>query len=248
MSTLSYPYQFESRKVWSEFFRLFPISLFVVAFGAAFGLAAIQEGLTPLQSILMSTTVFAGASQFAAVDIWGAEVSILPLVAVVFAINSRHLLMGASLYPMLREVPPGRRYALLLLLTDANWAVSAQDYQNGRRNLEVIVGGGLVLWLAWIIGTALGVYFGGLLQNPKAFGLDMVLGCFMLAMALGGRKSPRVLVAWSVAAVASLAAWKWLPPNMHVVVGAIAGGLVGLIWQSPETASSGADEEVADGH
>ncbi len=112
--------------------------------------------------------------------------------------------MGASLYPMLREVSPGRRYALLLLLTDANWAVSAQDYQNGRRNLEVIIGGGLVLWLAWIVGTALGVYFGGLLQNPKAFGLDMVLGCFLLAMALGGNKSPRVLVAWCVSGAAPL--------------------------------------------
>ena len=76
-------------------------------------------------------------------------------------------------------------------------------------NLEVILGGGLVLWVAWIIGTWLGVYFGGLLQNPKSLGLDMVLGCFLLAMALGGNKSPRTLVAWTVAATSSLAAWKW---------------------------------------
>ncbi len=108
-------------------------------------------------------------------------------------------------------------------MTDANWAVSAQEYQSGRRNLEVILGGGLALWGAWIIGTGLGVYFGGLLQDPKSLGLDMVLGCFFLAMALGGKKSPRVLVAWTVAALASLAAWKWLPPNTHVVVGAPGG-------------------------
>lgn len=246
MSETSYTYSFDARKARTEFFRLMPISLFVLAFGAAFGLAAIQEGLSPLQAILMSTTVFAGASQFAAVDIWGAEVSVLPLIAVVFAINSRHLLMGASLYPMLKTVPPGQRYAMLLVLTDANWAVSAQEYQAGRHNLEVIVGGGLVLWLAWIAGTALGVYFGGLLQNPKALGLDMVLGCFLLAMALGGKKTPRVLVAWLVAGAASLAAWKWLPPNMHVVAGAIAGGMVGLFWLEPEirarTAGEGTDD------
>jgi 4-azaleucine resistance transporter AzlC len=230
MSVASYSYQLQPARVRVEFFRLLPISLFVVAFGAAFGLAATQKGLDPLQAVLMSATVFAGASQFAAVDMWGAEVSVLPMMAVVFAINSRHLLMGASLYPMLRDVSPGKRYGLLLLLTDANWAVSAQEYQSGRRNLEVILGGGLVLWLAWIIGTGLGVYFGGLLQNPKSLGLDMVLGCFLLAMALGGKKSPRVLVAWTVAALASLAAWKWLPPNTHVVVGALAGGMIGLFW------------------
>lgn len=247
MSASLYPYQFQPHRVRAEFFRLLPISLFVVAFGAAFGLAAIQQGLSPLESILMSTTVFAGASQFAAVDMWGAEVSVLPMIAVVFAINSRHLLMGASLYPMLRDVSPGKRYGLLLLLTDANWAVSAQEYQSGRRNLEVILGGGLVLWLAWIIGTGLGVYFGGLLQNPRALGLDMVLGCFLLAMALGGKKSPRILVAWLVAGAASLAAWKWLPPNMHVVVGALAGGVIGLFWLEPGAQSREDNLEVRHG-
>ena len=77
MSVASYPYQFDSRKVRSEFFRLLPISFFVVAFGAAFGLAAVQKGLEPLQAVLMSATVFAGASQFAAVDMWGTEVAVL---------------------------------------------------------------------------------------------------------------------------------------------------------------------------
>ncbi|MEX2473585.1 AzlC family ABC transporter permease [Marinobacter sp.] len=230
MSVASYSYQLQPAKVRLEFVRLLPISLFVVAFGAAFGLASIQQGLEPLQAVLMSATVFAGASQFAAVDMWGAEVSVLPMIAVVFAINSRHLLMGASLYPMLKDLPPRQRYGVLLLLTDANWAVSAQEYQSGRRNLEVILGGGLVLWLAWIIGTLMGVYFGRLLQDPQSLGLDMVLGCFLLAMALGGNKSTRILVAWAVAAGASLAAYWYLPPHTHVVVGALAGGVVGLFW------------------
>lgn len=245
MSDSIYSYQLQPQKVRAEFFRLLPISLFVVAFGAAFGLAAAQTGLTPLETILMSGAVFAGASQFAAIDMWGTEVSVIPLLAVVFAINSRHLLMGASLYPMLKHVSPGKRYGLLLVLTDANWAVSAQEYQNGRHNLEVILGGGVVLWLAWVVGTLLGVYFGGLLQDPKSLGLDMVLGCFLLAMALGGKQSPRVLVAWVVTALASLAAWKWLPPNMHVVVGALAGGVIGYFWLDKKPADEAVQEELA---
>ncbi|HKK57774.1 AzlC family ABC transporter permease [Marinobacter sp.] len=251
MTTGNYSHSLSSAKVRSEFLRLVPISLFVVAFGAAFGLAAVQKGFEPFQALLMSITVFAGASQFAVVDMWGTEVSVLPLIAVVFAINSRHLLMGASLYPMLREMPPGRRYGILLLLTDANWAVSAQEYQRGIRNLEVILGGGLAIWIAWIIGTWLGVYFGGLLREPQSLGLDMVLGCFLLAMALGGNKSPRTLVAWTVAALSSLAAWKWLPPNTHVVVGALAGGAVGFFWQEKKPGSKepvGAQQEDPHDH
>ena len=221
---------------------MLPISLFVVAFGAAFGLAAVQKGLAPLDTLLMSTLVFAGASQFATLDMWGAEVSVIPVMVVVFAINSRHLLMGASLHPILKDVAPAKRYGLLLVLTDANWAVAAQDYQKGKRNLEVILGGGLVLWLAWIVGTWVGVYFGGLLQNPKSLGLDMVLGCFLFAMALGGKKNPRILIAWALAALASLAAWKWLPANTHVVAGALAGGVVGFFWLEKKPANQTAGE------
>jgi 4-azaleucine resistance transporter AzlC len=242
MKSTLYSYRFQPSKVRSELIRMLPISLFVVAFGAAFGLAAVQKGLAPLDTLLMSTLVFAGASQFATLDMWGAEVSVIPVMVVVFAINSRHLLMGASLHPILKDVAPAKRYGLLLVLTDANWAVAAQDNQKGKRNLEVILGGGLVLWLAWIVGTWVGVYFGGLLQNPKSLGLDMVLGCFLFAMALGGKKNPRILIAWALAALASLAAWKWLPANTHVVAGALAGGVVGFFWLEKKPANQTAGE------
>jgi predicted branched-subunit amino acid permease len=42
----------------------------------------------------MSAFVFAGAAQFAALELWGAQVSIITLVVTVFAINARHLFDG----------------------------------------------------------------------------------------------------------------------------------------------------------
>ncbi|TDT44411.1 putative branched-subunit amino acid permease [Halospina denitrificans] len=223
-------YLFQAQRVRAEFVQLLPIAVFVAIFGVAFGLAAVQAGLASWQAGLMSATVFAGAAQFAVLGLWGQEVSLIPLIAIVLAINSRHILMGAALFPMLRRLPPGRRYGILLVLTDANWARSFQQYQAGTQNLEAVLGGGLALWMAWVAGTVFGTYFGGLLQNPEAFGLDMVLGCFLLAMALGGPKSRRILLAWTVAGISAVLAWLWLPPHMHVVVGALAGGVVGLFW------------------
>jgi len=51
-------------------------------------------------------------------------------------------------------------------------------------------------------------------------------------------------VAWTVAATSSLAAWKWLPPNTHVVVGALAGGAIGFFWMEKK---SEAPESVEEG-
>ena len=216
------------------FWRLLPLSLFVAAFGAAFGLAAVQTGLQPVEIVLMSATVFAGTAQFAALDLWGAQVPLVPLLVTTLAINARMLLMGATLYPWLALVPPRRRYASLITLSDANWAMALNDLQSGRNTLGALVGGGLAIWLTWLAGTLAGMVFGGLIADPRAFGVDMVLGCFMLSMALAGRRTLRTVAAWIAGGLAAWAALHWLPANTHVVAGGLAGGLVGALWLERE--------------
>jgi len=223
-------HQLDRQLVWTGFKQLVPLSVFVVVFGVAFGLAAAQSGLSAPAIIAMSTLVFAGASQFAALELWGPQVSLLTLVITVFAINARHLLMGATLYPWLRHLPTRKRYGVMLVASDANWALSMQAFSRGQPGLGLLLGGGLALWSFWIFGTWLGVYFGSVIQDPERFGLDMVMGCFLLAMVVGGEKNLRMLVIWTLAASSSILAYWFLPENSHVIVGAITGGLVGLVW------------------
>lgn len=209
--------------------RMAPMSLFVIAFGLAFGVAALQQGLSGLETLLMSGLVFAGAAQFAVLDLWGPEIPVIALIATTFAINARHLLMGASLYPRLRHLPPRQRYSSLLILSDSNWAMAASDYRRGETNVGMLVGGGLALWMAWMVGTLIGVVFGSGISDPERFGLDVIMGCFLLAMLVGGTRDPWVLLPWGVAALASMAALAWMPANAHVIVGALAGGVTGLL-------------------
>ncbi len=217
--------------VWSGFRQMVPIALFVLVFGAAFGLAALQQGLNTPWAVLMSSAVFAGAAQFAVLDLWGPQVPLLPLALTVFAINARHLLMGATLYPWLRQLPPAQRYGVMALASDSNWALAMQAMGRGQPGLGLLLGGGLALWVFWIVGTVLGTQVGSLIADGRRWGLDMVMGCFLLAMVVGGEKNLRMLLIWVVAAGASLAAWRWLPENSHVVTGTLAGGLLGLLWK-----------------
>ncbi|MDF4602689.1 AzlC family ABC transporter permease, partial [Vibrio parahaemolyticus] len=106
-------HEFTRADVWGGFTQLLPLSFFVVVFGLAFGVAAVQTGLDAFPTLLMSTLVFAGASQFATLEMWGAEVPLVPVLITVFAINARHLLMGATLYPWLRQLPPHKRYGIM---------------------------------------------------------------------------------------------------------------------------------------
>jgi len=218
---------------WAGFRQLVPISAFVTAFGAAFGLAATQAGLGDVATIAMSALVFAGASQFAALDLWGAQIPLATVALTVFAINARHLLMGATLYPWLRHLPAAKRYGIMVVATDANWAMSMQVFNRGRPGFGVLFGGGLALWLFWVIGTAIGAYFGNAISDPRRFGFDMIMGCFLLSMVVGGEKNPRMLMIWVAAAFSSLLAYWYLPENSHVVVGALTGGAIGILLKEP---------------
>lgn len=237
--------------VWDGFKQMLPISMFVTIFGAAFGIAATQAHISGTASVVMSALVFAGASQFGALELWGVHIPLFALLVTVFAINARHFLMGATLYPWLKQLPPSRRYGVMMVASDANWAMAMQAFNRGRPGFGLLFGGGLALWLFWIVGTWAGIAFGNAISNPKALGLDMVMGCFLLAMVVGGDKDVRMIGIWVIAAITSILAFYYLPENSHVVVGALAGGIAGIVWagKEPETAvtspSTPAHEEVA---
>lgn len=213
------------------FIKLIPISIFVFVFGVAFGLAASQEGLSESVSVWMSVLVFAGAAQFGALDLWGTSVPVIPLVVTVFAINARHLLIGATLYSHIRELKPTVRYGIMLVASDANWALSMRAFSQNKKQegLGLLLGGGIALWSFWAVGTWAGFYLGNTIQNPSTFGVDMVMGCFLLTMVLEDNKDSKNSITWTVAALSSIIAYLYLPENTHVIVGALAGGIMGIV-------------------
>ncbi|KJY94187.1 branched-chain amino acid ABC transporter permease [Vibrio neptunius] len=221
----------EYQSVQHGFISLLPISIFVVVFGTAYGLAAVQVGLSQSSALWMSTLVFAGASQFGALELWGTHVPVFPLAITVFAINARHLLIGATLYPHIKAMKALPRYGVMLLASDANWAMSMKAFGNNEhsKGLGILFGGGLAIWIFWIIGTWVGVYFGNAIQNPSAYGIDMVMGCFLLTMVLEGNKEKGTYLIWASAAFSSIAAYLYLPENAHVIVGALTGGIAGVL-------------------
>ena len=207
-----------------------PVAAFVVPFGAAFGIAAVQAGVSDWGTVLMSAAAFAGASQFAALDFWQAPVAWLPMLLAVFAINARNILMAAALYPWLKDIPAARRHAIAFFIGDPNFAMAIRAYDEGERDVGLLVGAGMLLWLAWTLGTALGVLADELIAHPERFGLDALMLVFFGVMLVGMWKGRLTALPWAVAAATSLAALWLLPENWHVLAGGLAGGLTGAIF------------------
>ena len=208
--------------------RLLPVALFTVPFGIAFGVAASEQGLSPAQSIAMSALVFSGAAQFASLDFWREPVAYLSLGLLMLALNGRHVIMGAALFPWLRHLPLPRRLFVLGFLSDANFADSQPCFRNGGRDAGLLLGGGMAMWTAWVTGTAIGALGGHALTDLDALGLDVVMVCFFAAIT-----APQLFVRSSVvpvlvAAAAAVLTLSVLPAGWNILFGALAGGVTAL--------------------
>ncbi|WP_417421817.1 AzlC family ABC transporter permease [Halomonas sp.] len=214
---------------WRGILMMLPLAAFTVAFGLAFGVAASHEGVTHWEAMLMSVLVFAAPSQFAALELWQTPLPMLALAATTLTIHTRHVLMSASLYPWLKALPLRQQFAVIFMLTDSNWAMALGEYHRGERNIGILLGGGIALWAAWVVGTGLGLAFGGGINQPERFGLDVIMLCFLLVIVIGGNPKALMILPWLAAAISALLAYWWLPPYLHVMVGALTGGMVAIL-------------------
>ncbi|WP_249978636.1 AzlC family ABC transporter permease [Vreelandella olivaria] len=208
---------------------MLPLAAFTVAFGLAFGVAAVHQGVNDWEAILMSSFVFAAPSQFAALEMWHSPLPLFALAVTTLAIHTRHMLMSAALYPWLQPLPKRQQLAMVVFLTDSNWAMALGEYQRGERNLGILLGGGVVLWSAWVVGTIIGLAFGEGITDPGRFGLDVIMLCFLLMIVVSGNPRAVMILPWLAASTSALMAYWWLPPYLHVIVGAVTGGMVAIL-------------------
>ncbi len=222
--------RFTASGVWRGSVEIAPIAAFVIPFGIAFGVAASAKGISPGISVFMSVAIYAGASQFAALDLWYAPLPLATLALTVLAVNARHILLGASLAPWLLQIPIVRRLAALLLLSDANFAHTMAARDRGETDAGILFGSGLTMWIIWIVSTAVGAYAGSLLGDLSRFGFDAVMVAYFTAVIVGWWKGRSDLFPFVTAAAVAVAGTHILPPGWHIIAGALAGGLVG-VWR-----------------
>jgi branched chain amino acid efflux pump len=194
-------------------------------FGVSFGILARAEGLGIAAPLVMSMTVFAGSSQFAAVSVLGTGGAAMAAVAAGALLNFRYGAMGIAAAPAFRGGPV-RRLLEAQLLVDESWAIAgAGDGFDLRR----MIGAGAVMWVAWVAGTAAGLLGASLVVEPEMLGLDAAFPALFLALLAPRLGSRRVLAAALLAAAVALTLFPVLPAGLPIVVAAPVA-LLGWWW------------------
>ncbi len=217
------------------FLAVFPLAPGVVAFGLLYGVMARQAGFAPWQVWAMSILVHAGSAQFAAVGMW-ASASAATLILTTLIINLRHLLMGASLAPHLRDLPVPWKAFLALWMCDESYALTIAEYERGRGSHRYFLGANLGMYLVWTTSGLAGALLGAALPDPARYGLDLVFPlAFLGLLASFLRDRAGLAVALASAALALMCAFT-LPGKWYIIVGGLVGSGLGLLFEEVDRA------------
>jgi len=203
------------------------MSASAVGFGLVYGLSCRAAGFSPLEAGAMSTFVFAGASQFAAVGYVAGGFSWLGVVLLTAFINARHFLYSAALAPYLVNRPRVERALMAHVLTDESFALAIAHFRRiGRGDAFGYWWAAVaVVFIPWNLATLAGVLIGGAIPDPSLFGLDVIFPAAMAGLAVGLISGRREVVAALAGAVVGVA----LALAVDPAAGLIAGGLLGPI-------------------
>jgi 4-azaleucine resistance transporter AzlC len=204
----------------------------VFVYGTVFGGLAVQAGLHPLEVWGMSVLVFAGASQFIAVPMIAAGASPLAIVLTTYVVNMRHYLMAATLAPSFRAFPRGWLPVVAHLVNDESFAVAV-----ARRNPPdpwLFVGSAVAVSGSFLAGVAVGTQLGGLVADPRRWGLDFAFPAVFLALVAVQLRRREDWVIAAAAGVLAVGLALVLAGTWHIALAGFAVSTLAAFVLTPE--------------
>ena len=160
-----------------------PICFGYISVAFAFGIFAVESGLTVLQALLISMLNVTSAGQLAGVPIMTSGGGLIEIATTQLIINLRYSLMSVSLSQKLgKSVSLADRFIISFVNTDEVFAVaSARREQAGKKYLYGLI---LTPYLGWSMGTFLGAVAGNILPEMITSALGVAIYAMFIAIVI----------------------------------------------------------------
>lgn len=200
--------------------------------GMIFGALALNAGLSPLASQLMSSVLYAGSAQFITAQLFHDLTPGFVILLTIAIVNVRHILYSASIAPYIAALPMRWKVLLGYLLTDESYAATILHYeQEGTTPYShwFFFGAGFSLWFTWQISTAIGLFLGAAI--PDSWSLDFALPLTFIAMVVPVLKDRSLILAALSAGIAGLLA-NSLPYKLGLLLAVLVGITAGTLLEN----------------
>lgn len=197
---------------------LLAIAVGVVAL--TFGVLADAAGLQLAQIIVMSSLVFTGASQFAAVSVVDSGGSGAAAVGSAMLLAARNALYGPVVARLLPTGWAPRALGAHLTIDETTAMASVQD--DDVDAADAFWWTGVWLWSLWNIGTVAGALVGAVIGDPESWGLDAAFPAAFISLLVPHLRTAPGRVAAVLGAAFAIATVPIAPAGVPLLVAALA--------------------------
>lgn len=205
------------------FIATLPVLTGYLVLGFGFGIILKANGYSILLALAMSTIIYAGSMQYAAIGLLSGGASLLTTFLTTLMVNARHLFYGISMLEKYKNTGKKKPY-LIFALTDETYSLVCDGAPNiepeNRSKYYFLVS--LFNQIYWVVGSVLGAVAGSIVKFNSE-GIDFALTALFLTVFLeqwltSKKHKPAIIgVAVSVGCLILFGSEKFLIPTMLVI-------------------------------
>jgi len=212
-----------------------PIFIGYVPAAVAFGILSKGCDISLLECFLFSAVVFAGASQFIALNLLMTGMGPGGIIFTTLLVNFRHFLMSAYLSTRMAKTAKKNIFLVAFGVTDEVFSVLS--FKKGELSPKFVFILELTAYSAWVSGTIAGYVLGGFLPEILTKSMGVALYSLLLAILLPEiKQSVKALILAAASGVLNTLLIKLdiLPTGWNIIVCILMIALAGSFFTHSE--------------
>lgn len=212
-----------------------PIVIGYFPIAMAFGLLAKNTGVSIQDTGFFSLIVYAGASQFMALDLISAGIHTGSIILATLLLNLRHMMMSAALAVKLEGI--SRKYLPIVAFGVTDETFSVASFQKEALDLPFMLTLNFLAYASWFVGTVFGYLVGEILptslQSSLGIGLYAMFASLLFPNFRGSRNVAAIALL-TAALYAGLFYSKLLPAGWDIIAGIVGASALGAFFFKDE--------------
>ncbi|MDO5815430.1 MAG: AzlC family ABC transporter permease [Methanobrevibacter sp.] len=207
-----------------------------VPMGIGYAAIAIKAGMTPLETILMSFLVYAGAGQIIAASMVLSGATAMAIILTNFVVNLRYFVMSTCVLNQVEDSNVGLNVLAAHVTVDESFAMFSLSEDS---SIWVYLGIAITAWLSWCLGAGIGVVVLDLLPVIVTNSFNISLYALFVAILTPAVKENRqIALLVLITAVLNIVLSQFLG-NWSLIVSTLVGAAVGMYIVDDEYLLSG---------
>lgn len=212
-----------------------PIAIGYVPSALACGILSRSAGLTLCESAFMSAVVYAGSSQFAALNLINIRVSLPEIVLAAAVLNMRYILMTSSLScKFLPSMKAWEKILVCSMITDESFSLASM-LEEDLLAPSFMLGLNIIGYVMWIMGTVLGFIGTAIFPQSVQDSMGIAIYALFIGLLVPSIRNNKAGLLVAASAMALSALIKWAPcfasvnRGMAIMIAAVAASSLGVL-------------------